>query len=355
MATGIEGKAAGHDIIDAIRRLGQGVDLAPGMPVTDEQLLVEYLGEAREARESEVLCELIWERAAGQVRRRVQRRLRGAQAEDREDVVSAVLCGLLGRLVEMKRAGGEAGIQNYRAYVARAAQTGCDQFLRTRYPLRHRLKNRVRYLLDKFERFASWDDGEGTLVCGLRRWEGSAAEVVPADWGQGVTAGESEPAKVLEQLFAAAGHAVELDELVGVLAVLWGVQDRMTSLEMTTDEPAAEAAEPERVLDEKRRFGELWKEVRALPLGQRRALLLNLRDPEGGSALEWLPVTGITTIGEIGELLEFGREELGEMWGRLPLEDAEIALKLGLTRQQVINLRLAARQRLTRRTRGAGG
>jgi len=36
----------------------------------------------------------------------------------------------------------------------------------------------------------------------------------------------------------------------------------------------------------------------------------------------------------------------------LPLEDAAIAERLGLTRQQVINLRKSARARLARRMRG---
>jgi DNA-directed RNA polymerase specialized sigma subunit len=36
------------------------------------------------------------------------------------------------------------------------------------------------------------------------------------------------------------------------------------------------------------------------------------------------------------------------LWRRLPVSDLEIAERLGVTRQQVINLRQAARQRLAR-------
>ena len=42
-------------------------------------------------------------------------------------------------------------------------------------------------------------------------------------------------------------------------------------------------------------------------------------------------------------------EEFGEIWNELPLDDKRIAALLGLTRQQVINLRKSARERLTRR------
>jgi hypothetical protein len=41
--------------------------------------------------------------------------------------------------------------------------------------------------------------------------------------------------------------------------------------------------------------------------------------------------------------------ELSEIWGRLPVDDHTIAERLGLTRQQVINLRKSARARLARR------
>lgn len=41
-------------------------------------------------------------------------------------------------------------------------------------------------------------------------------------------------------------------------------------------------------------------------------------------------------------------EELAAMWKLLPLNDTEIAKILGVTRQQVVNLRLTARRRLAR-------
>ena len=44
-------------------------------------------------------------------------------------------------------------------------------------------------------------------------------------------------------------------------------------------------------------------------------------------------------------------DRFAELWNDLPLEDSAIAQLLGITRQQVINLRKTARERLARRMR----
>ncbi|HEU4387306.1 MAG TPA: hypothetical protein VFV34_05880 [Blastocatellia bacterium] len=64
-----------------------------------------------------------------------------------------------------------------------------------------------------------------------------------------------------------------------------------------------------------------------------------------------LPMLRITTIRKMAEVLEMSSEEIGALWDKLPLEDSAIALRLGATRQQVINLRKCARGRLARRVR----
>jgi hypothetical protein len=44
-------------------------------------------------------------------------------------------------------------------------------------------------------------------------------------------------------------------------------------------------------------------------------------------------------------------DDLAGLWHELPLDDRRIAERLAVTRQQVINLRKAARARLARRAR----
>jgi hypothetical protein len=82
----------------------------------------------------------------------------------------------------------------------------------------------------------------------------------------------------------------------------------------------------------------LWEELQQLPLNQRAALLLNLRDATGFSCITLFPATGIATIRQLAEALEISAESFAEVWNDLPLEDARIAELLGLTRQQVIYL-----------------
>jgi hypothetical protein len=92
--------------------------------------------------------------------------------------------------------------------------------------------------------------------------------------------------------------------------------------------------------------------MRLLPLNQRAALLLNLKDAEGRGCIALFTVTNIATLRELAEALEMKAEILAELWNKLPLEDAKIAELLKLTRQQVINARKSARERLARRLRG---
>ena len=58
---------------------------------------------------------------------------------------------------------------------------------------------------------------------------------------------------------------------------------------------------------------------------------------------------GVASFREVAAALEMTPQELAEVWNRLPLEDREIAARLGVDRQQVINLRSTARERLARR------
>ena len=95
----------------------------------------------------------------------------------------------------------------------------------------------------------------------------------------------------------------------------------------------------------------VWKEITVLPLTQRAALLLNLRDPSGGSALWLIASSAIASVRKIAELLDLPADQFAQLWSRLPLSDLDIAQRLGVTRQQVINLRQAARQRLARKMR----
>jgi hypothetical protein len=102
-------------------------------------------------------------------------------------------------------------------------------------------------------------------------------------------------------------------------------------------------------LDRQRFLERVWTEIRALPVRQRVALLLNLAGPSSQDMLSLLPVTGVASWPEIATALDMDAVRLQALVPGLPHDDHTIAGLLQVTRRQVINLRKCARERLARR------
>jgi hypothetical protein len=134
-----------------------------------------------------------------------------------------------------------------------------------------------------------------------------------------------------------------------------GITDSPVRSLSENDDYPADGLAADRAMIEKESLGELWRDVIELPRAQRCALLMNLRDAGGNGVIELIPATGTASFESLAEVLEITSEALARLWPDLPLEDARIAEMLGLSRQQVINLRKSARERLFRRRRKAGG
>jgi DNA-directed RNA polymerase specialized sigma24 family protein len=94
---------------------------------------------------------------------------------------------------------------------------------------------------------------------------------------------------------------------------------------------------------------EVWREIDLLPARQRIALLLGLRDENGSAITSSLILLRIATLDQLAAAVEMTSAELAAIWDQLPLPDMVIAERLDLNRQQVINLRKSARDRLGRR------
>ena len=211
-----------------------------------------------------------------------------ANAQDYEDVAGEVILELMVRL-RKNRQQEDSAIENFPAYVRAAARHGCDAFFRRRHPQRHRLKNRIRYVLREDPHFAVWLDINGGAACGRTAWQGRPAGEIGSP---GVTIAATVPLEsALETIFDAVGAPVELDELVGFLAAAWGIRDEQKPIDaiggqtgVTIDLAAA--------LDNRRRLERLWTGIAALPAAQRTALLLHLRDDSGGPVLALLPASG---------------------------------------------------------------
>src|SRR5262245_23780108 len=298
-----------------------------------------------------------------------------ADSADEADLAQEALAQWLAELRKLGAEPDSRSISDARGLAATITYRVCYGWLRRRSPRRHALRNRLQYLLTRQAGLTLWPacgqsgQSEKALIAGFASWRGRAqasAETLrqlPGDEKFLARASRliarGQDAKLndlLAAIFDYVGGPVAFDELVGAVAALLRIKDEPPA--STEEGPEAYGAQLASCEDvawqvEKRIFLErLWEEVRQLPLAQRAALLLNLREADGRGCLPLFPATGVVTLGQIAETLEISAERLAEIWPQLPLDDATIAGLLNLTRQQVINLRKSARERLARRLKG---
>jgi hypothetical protein len=302
----------------------------------------------------------------------IWRIVRARGIPDEEDAHSTAVLQLISRLRALKQS--ETKVENFEAYVAGITRNCCNQLLRAKYPEYSRLKNRIRYLLNHRSQFTLWEDEQGEHQCGLAAWKGKparqqhpAAENPPhlGEFIPSLPPGTSAGSMRLEELIAAflqwRGRPASLEDLVNSAAQLYGIRNSQPS-GPRHDEGATNLGDllPDQSVDIAAEFelrselDGLWMEICQLPRAQRVALLLNLRDVQHRDALILLPLTGIASLRQIAATLEIPLEEWLSLWNRLPLDDLSIAQLLSLSRQQVINLRKSARERLARRMAAAG-
>jgi DNA-directed RNA polymerase specialized sigma24 family protein len=261
--------------------------------------------------------------------------------EDADDVQASVMLRIVRRLQT-------DGIQDAEAYAATLTRNALYDLVRGRYPQWARTKNRLRFLLAHDPRFAIWSDA-GVNVCGLASWKGQpqladvAADALPAPpWRR------RSPSEDLLCLMQQLGGPIELDELVPLLMRRWRVVE---STAVEADPATFLAAAPNQLEQFERRelLEQLWREIALLQPLQRTALLLNLRDHQGGNALLLFLILEIAGLDALAAAAGMTTDELTSLWNDLPLDDLCIAGRLGVARQKVINLRKSARERLARR------
>jgi hypothetical protein len=300
--------------------------------------------EEREARLEELFAEHVY----AHIDRALDSRYRqsGLSPSHRDDLRAEVLLRLVNRLHALMHDAEGEPVASFRDYVAVVAFNTFDTFLRRSYPLHSRLKNRIRYALRHDSRLAEWESG-GEPVAGLAEWRTRPHEVVPLVAAkQPLHSGALRP--FLVTLLEQAGRPIAVAALVSAVAELELAEH------VGADGPASQRS----VVDDLANASflrEVWAEICELPLNQRVALLLNARDASGESVIRFFPVTGIASARQIGETLAIDAAGLADLWNELPLEDAKIAVLLQVTRQQVINLRQAARNRLARRLTSTPG
>jgi len=333
---------------------------------TVDSLLVPLLQTRDEAESQRLLEHLISDHVLPLSKEIIYHKLgahvAGHDQQDSEDVQNNVVLKLLSVLRDCKHDPDFKSIGNFRSYVAVTAYNACNEYLRQKYPQRHSLKNQLRYLFTHFPQLAMWNDRDGRAVCGLIEMKDQKG--TPASQGEIFSLvnrvhslGLDNP-PLIESVIAILkllNTSIELDDLVSLVAEAKGIKDEVAQTEGEGESLLEQLADAspgiDRSVEQRFHLKRLWQEICELPLQQRTALLLNLKDENGKSQIEMLPFTGVATIRQIAGVLETGDEEFARLWNELPMEDAQIAKRLNLTRQQIINLRKAARQRLAKKMR----
>jgi DNA-directed RNA polymerase specialized sigma24 family protein len=289
---------------------------------------------------------------------------------DLSDIQQEAVLQVMTSLQQLRESPNERPISDLRGLSAVIAHRACSLWMRRQSPVRHAFKSRLYYLLTRQRGFALWRNKSNKSVAGFADWQERKEAAAEGRLNQ-LSQEERLISKVrllnteksadwsgaLEAIFNFLGGPIEFDRLVAALTSLLQIEDQpMESADQIKDYDDFDASDGKQDLSlqvEKRIFLQrLWEEVRLLPPNQRAALLLNLRDHEERGCIALFPAIGIATFRQLAEALSMDAEKLAEIWNELPLEDAKIGDLLQLTRQQVINARKSARERLTRRLKG---
>lgn len=345
-------------------------------PAKIDTLLEPLLLEVSDEQADELLLRLITVHAEPVIKGiiRYKLHLNSYRADGRaeaDDIYQEALLQLLAELQQFRQQPDEHPITDVRGMAAVIAHRTCSRWMRRQFPERHALKNRLHYLLTRQRGLALWQDEDGKLVAGFAVWQGQKKAVTAvARLGhlsddEGLLAHirtlksgrQRELGDALAAIFNHLGSPIEFDELVSALAALLGIRDQpIESLAENEDAvaflPAAGEPDPAWQIEKRIFLQRLWEELQQLPLNQRAALLLNLKDAGGCGCITLFPATGVATLRQLADALEMSADTFAQLWNELPLEDARVAELLGLTRQQVINARKSGRERLTRRLKG---
>ena len=341
-------------------------------PVKIDVLLEPLLTQASEQQADELLSRLITDHAEPVIKGVIRFKLRlnsyrETQRAESDDIHQEAVLQLVAQLQRFRKLPAAHPISDVRGIAAVIAHRTCARWMRRQFPERHALKNRLHYLLTRQRGLALWDE-DGKSLAGFALWQ---KERKPAKTARHLSDVEAMPnhirtlksekpqelADAVATILNHVGGPIDFDELVSAIAAIQGISDQ--PIETLADDEDATAQmpatpEPDQAWRmEKRMFLQrLWEELQQLPINQRAALLLNLKDPSGFGCITLFPATGIASMRQLAAALDISAESFAAVWNDLPLEDAKIAELLGLTRQQVINARKSGRERLARRLKG---
>lgn len=341
-----------------------------------DPLLLPFLEATTEEEEELLLVQLLNEHINPIVRQILRYKLQwdfnqreaSYRNQDIEEAYNEIQLHLLKRLRNFKSQPVNKAVTNLRSYVATTARNACDEYLRRKYPQRRNLKDKIRYCLTSRSELALWEEAGAGWLAGFADWErerthAAAGSNARSDGNlleslsgklESVDVQRLELHQLLTLIFQILGFPVELDQLTAIVAKLRGIEDSpATSFDVGIN-PLSErlpSLQPnaDTLVEYHQLLERLWVEIQSLPRRQRVALLCNLKNQQGINVITLFPATRVATFEQIAAVLEIPLEEFEALWSKLPLDDLSLAEYLGVTRQQVINLRRSARDRLMRR------
>jgi RNA polymerase sigma factor (sigma-70 family) len=319
-------------------------------------LLQQYLRASDAAEAESYLSPLLYEQAEPLILRVVQSRLLRRANPDRgylEDVCSEAMVALVASLDRLRESPESAPIENFDAYVTTIAHRACSEHFRRRYPMFHRLRNRLRYALRAAPTVGIWQNDTGEWFCGKSHWQPAPGKpsLIPCATIEEEFSGlrPDDTNALFTAVFGRAGAPISFDDLVRITARCWAVKDTPETLDPDSISLTDPAPLPDARAEKLPWLRNLWREILDLSRNQRSALLMNLRDESGECATTVFIATGVASLADLAKALEMPLEEFAALWRDMPVDDFQIAERLGIKRQQVINLRKCAKERLARR------
>ncbi len=256
-----------------------------------------------------------------------------------------------------KASHGNEAIRDLHGYAARTAQNACYYYFRTRFPERTRQENKLRYALKHLDGIALWKTDDGRWICGPATTEKrtlTSLRAIDSSIAESWTALETRDGYLgaLRSLFDRDERPLLFDDVLDLMIERLGIRElsiNSAGSERVEDLAGRIPHDSTRTLqdiaDMTLRLRRLWLKLVKMPVRHRKALLLNLKY-EGRDLLKLIPLCGVADSIEIAKALEFDEEEFTDILRSLPWDDRRIAEHLGITRQQVINLRQYTRSRL---------
>ena len=334
-------------------------------------MLAPFLTAKSESISDESLRAIIDEHAEPIIKKILRSKLRVSlngrgtqQNQDALELAGDLRASIISTLRALRQNPDQTTIANFPDFVAIKTYSACADYFREKHPQRSRLKSLLRRRLRQNPRFALWQAEDKRWYAGFSERQDTGSEAEELDASEPVTrppvgqlnAAQMKSDEFLDLLFERSGRPIVFDDIVKIAAETWHIHDPPTESidtdgsekddQLTSSEPRVDLALEQRLF-----FEQVWLEVCQLPLLQRAALLLNLRDSRDGGVISFLPFLGVASKEELARLLEIPYEHFHKLWNLLPLDDFRIAQMFGITRQQVINLRKTARERLARRMR----